>query len=146
MHLVCVEFEIAPLRLENFIVAMWKNVAQSFADAAGCQQLDINQGIQNPKTVVLHETYHDDAEFAAHKAAPNYREFNYAIDGMIIKNQLNFCKISATMLKKDNHLITQHLAVLLRGSDLSRADVVTCASNTFVKTGDLQFIEAEHKA
>ena len=90
MFVVCVEFEIVPSKLENFIGAMRKNAAQSFADEAGCQQFDICQDPQNPNNILLCEIYDDEATFVAHKAAPHYHEFNHAIDGMVMKESVRF--------------------------------------------------------
>ena len=90
MFVVCVEFEIVPSQLENFIGAMRKNAAQSFADEAGCRQFDICQDPQNPDIIFLYEIYDDEAAFEAHKAAPHYYEFNHAIDSMVIKKSVRF--------------------------------------------------------
>ena len=57
MYVVGVEFEIVPSQLENFIGAMRKNAAQSFADEAGCQQFDICQDQKNPNSLFLYEAY-----------------------------------------------------------------------------------------
>ena len=51
MFVVCVEFEIMPRHLEDFLVAMRKNAAQSHALEAGCQQFDVCQDQQNPNTI-----------------------------------------------------------------------------------------------
>ena len=90
MFVVCVEFEIVPSQLENFIGAMRKNAAQSFADEAGCQQFDICQDSQNPNTIFLYEIYDDETAFEVHKAAPHYHEFNHATDGMVKKKSVRF--------------------------------------------------------
>ena len=90
MFVVCVEFEIVPSQLENFIIAMRKNAAQSFADEAECQQFDICQDPQNPNDIFFYEIYDDEAAFDAHKAAPHYHEFNHAIDGMVTKKLVRF--------------------------------------------------------
>ena len=90
MYAVCVEFDIVPLQLENFIGVMRKNAAQSFSNEAGCQQFDICQDPQNPNTILLYEIYDDESAFEAHKAAPHYHEFNNAIDGMVIKKSVRF--------------------------------------------------------
>ena len=73
MYVVCVEFEIVPSQLENFIGAMRKNQDQ-----------------KNPNSIFLYEIYDDEAAFEAHKAAPHYHEFNHAIDGMVIKKSVRF--------------------------------------------------------
>ena len=90
MFVVCVEFEIMPLHLDDFLVAMRKNAAQSHALEAGCQQFDVCQDHQNPNTIFLYEIYDDEAAFEAHKAARHYHEFNHAIDGMVVKKSVRF--------------------------------------------------------
>ena len=88
MFAVCVEFEIMPRHLDDFLVAMRKNAAQSFADEVGCQQFDVCQDQQTPNTIFLYEIYDDEAAFEAHKAAPHYHEFNHSIDGMVVKKSV----------------------------------------------------------
>ena len=88
MFVVCVEFEIMPRHLDDFLAAMLKNAAQSHSLEAGCQQFDVCQGQQNPNTVFLYEIYDDEAAFEAHKAARHYHEFNHAIDGMVVKKSV----------------------------------------------------------
>ena len=61
---------------------------------------------------------------------PHDYEFNYAIDGMVIKKSFRFCKISATMHEKGDHLMTQQQVVLFRESDQPRADRGNGASTT----------------
>ena len=90
MFVVCVEFEIMPRHLDDFLAAMLKNAAQSHSLEAGCQQFDVCQGQQNPNTVFLYEIYDDEAAFEAHKAARHYHEFNHAIDGMVVKKSVRF--------------------------------------------------------
>ena len=90
MFVVYAEFEVVPSKLENFIGAMRKNAAQSFADEAGCQQFDICQDPQNPNTMYLYEIYDDEAAFEAHKSEPHYHDFNHAVDGMVIKKSVRF--------------------------------------------------------
>ena len=90
MFVVCVEFEIMPRHLDDFLVAMRKNAAQSHALEAGCQQFDVCQDQQNPNTIFLYEIYDNAAAFEAHKAAPHYHEFNEAINGMVVKKAVRF--------------------------------------------------------
>ena len=90
MFVVCVEFEIIPRHLDDFLLAMRKNAAQSHALEAGCQQFDVCQDQQNPNTIFLYEIYDDEAAFEAHKAAPHYHEFNHSIDGMVVKKSVRF--------------------------------------------------------
>ena len=90
MFVVCVEFEIMPRHLDDFLAAMLKNAAQSHSLEAGCQQFDVCQGQQNPNTVFLYEIYDDEAAFEAHKAARHYHEFNHAIDGMVVRKSVRF--------------------------------------------------------
>ena len=90
MFVVCVESEIMPRHLDDFLAAMLKNAAQSHSLEAGCQQFDVCQGQQNPNTVFLYEIYDDEAAFEAHKAARHYHEFKHAIDGMVVKKSVSF--------------------------------------------------------
>ena len=90
MFVVCVEFEIMPRHLDEFLLAIRKNAVQSHKLEAGCQQFDICQDQQNSNKVFLYEIYDDAAAFEAHKAAPHYHEFNRAIDGMVIEKSVRF--------------------------------------------------------
>ena len=88
MLVICVEFEIMPRHLDDFLVAMRKNAAQSHALEAGCQQFDVCQDQQNPNTIFLYEIYDDAAAFEAHKAAWHDHAFHHAIDGMVVKKSV----------------------------------------------------------
>lgn len=54
MFVVCVEFEIMPRHLDEFLLAMRKNAVQSHKLEAGCQQFDICQDQQNPNNIFLY--------------------------------------------------------------------------------------------
>ena len=43
MFVVCVEFEIMPQYLDDFLAAMLKNAAKSYELELGCQQFDVCQ-------------------------------------------------------------------------------------------------------
>ena len=57
MFVVCVEFEIMPQHLDDFLAAMRKNAAKSHELELGCQQFDVCQEQQNPNTIILYEIY-----------------------------------------------------------------------------------------
>ena len=90
MFVVCVEFEIMPQYLDDFLAAMLKNAAKSYELELGCQQFDVCQEQQNPNTIILYEIYNDETAFEVHKAAPYYHELNHAIDGMVVKKSVRF--------------------------------------------------------
>jgi len=84
MLAVCVDFEIEPARLDEFLLIMHRNAAASLANEAGCHQFDITQNPQTPTKIFLYELYDDTAAFELHKQADHYLEFNAACDGMIV--------------------------------------------------------------
>ena len=84
MLAVCVDFEIEPARLDEFMLIMHRNAAASLANEAGCHQFDITQNPQTPTKIFLYELYDDAAAFELHKQADHYLEFNAACDGMIV--------------------------------------------------------------
>ena len=84
MLAVCVDFEIEPARLDEFLLIMHRNAAASLANEAGCHQFDITQNPQTPTKIFLYELYDDAAAFELHKQADHYLEFNAACDGMIV--------------------------------------------------------------
>ena len=47
MFVVCVEFEIMPQYLDDFLAAMLKNAAKSYELELGCQQFDVCQEQQS---------------------------------------------------------------------------------------------------
>jgi len=84
MLAVCVDFEIDPARLDEFMPIMRINAAASLANEAGCHQFDITQDPQTPTKIFLYELYDDALAFELHKQADHYLEFNAASDGMIV--------------------------------------------------------------
>ena len=84
MLAVCVDFEIEPACLDEFMPIMRRNAAASLANEAGCHQFDITQDPQTPIKIFLYELYDDAAAFERHKEADHYLEFNAAIDGMVV--------------------------------------------------------------
>ena len=84
MCVICVDFEIMPRHLDNFLGAMRKNAAQSHEREAGCQQFDVCQGQQNPNNIFLYEIYDNEAAFEAHKASPHYHQFSHTVDCMVV--------------------------------------------------------------
>jgi len=83
MLVVCVDFEIEPSRLDDFMIAMRQNASQSFANEPGCQQFDICQDPEKPNKIFLYEIYDDMAAFDDHKATRHYDAFQQAVAGMI---------------------------------------------------------------
>ena len=96
MLAVCVDFEIDPACLDEFLPIMRKNAAASLANEAGCHQFDITQDPQAPTKIFLYELYDDAAAFDLHKQARHYLDFNQAIDGMILAK-------SVRLLQKIDH-------------------------------------------
>ena len=84
MLAVCVDFEIEPARLDEFMPIMRRNAAASLANEAGCHQFDITQNPQTPSKIFLYGLYDDTAAFELHKQSDHYLEFNAACDGMIV--------------------------------------------------------------
>ena len=83
MFVVCVEFEIMPRHLDDFLVAMRKNAEQPHALEAGCQQFDVCADPDAPHHIFLYEIYDDRAAFDAHLASPHFRHFDQATRDMV---------------------------------------------------------------
>ena len=92
MFVVCVEFEIIPRHLDNFLPLIRKNAAQSHELEAECWHFDVCQDQKNPNNMFLYEIYDNEAAFKAHKAAPYFHEFNHAIHGMVIRKIVRFLR------------------------------------------------------
>ena len=90
MLAVCVDFEIDPVCLDEFMPIMRINAAASLANEAGCHQFDITQDLQTPTKIFLYELYDDAVAFELHKQADHYLKFNAASDGMIVAKSVRF--------------------------------------------------------
>jgi len=84
MLAVCVDFEIDPVRLDEFMPIMRRNAAASLANEVGCHQFDITQDPQTPTKIFLYELDDDAAANELHKQTDHYLKFNAASDGMIV--------------------------------------------------------------
>ena len=68
MFVVCVEFEIMPQHLDNFLLLIRKNAAQSHELEAGCWQFDVCQDQKNPNNIRRPQRQH----FGATRGSPRH--------------------------------------------------------------------------
>lgn len=80
---VCVTFEIAPGRMDDFMPLMLRNAWTSLAEESGCRQFDVLTDPSLPNEVGLYELYTDAAAFDAHLASAHFKAFDAATADMI---------------------------------------------------------------
>ena len=96
MLVVCVNFEVNPVSLNDFLLLVHRNALESLANEVGCHQFDIAQDTQNPTKIFLYELYDDSVAFELHKRANHYLEFKQASSEMVMSKSIRF-------LQKINH-------------------------------------------
>jgi len=84
MYIITVEFTIAESHLENFMVAMKQQAANSLKLEADCHQFNIAMAEKADSQILLYEMYSDRAAFEAHLASDHFASFNETVSDWII--------------------------------------------------------------
>jgi (4S)-4-hydroxy-5-phosphonooxypentane-2,3-dione isomerase len=71
-YVVIAEFLLKPGAEPEFFEAMDRHAANSRAEP-GCLGFDVCRDADEPRRVLLYETYRDEAAYAEHRAAPSWR-------------------------------------------------------------------------
>lgn len=88
MFAVCVELQVKPGKMAQFLPLMQENATASLRDEAGCKQFDVARCDQDDHLVLLYELYDDAAAFETHKAAPHFKAFDAATAQMLVSKQV----------------------------------------------------------
>ena len=88
MHVVTVEFAIAPPHWDAFLSLMLENAARARAEEPGCRQFDVCVDPSTPATVFLYEVYDDRPAFESHLASTHFKAFAELTRSMIVKKRI----------------------------------------------------------
>jgi quinol monooxygenase YgiN len=85
-YAITVWFDIAPGRMDEFLVHMHENARASVADEPGCLRFDVlrPQGPEHGNRIFLYEIYEDRAAFEAHLASRHFKSFDAATQTLVI--------------------------------------------------------------
>ena len=82
MHIVHVHVHVKPESVAAFREAILKNARGSVLEP-GCARFDVVQSADDPTWFVLIEVYRSEADAAAHKETPHYKEWRDAVADMM---------------------------------------------------------------
>lgn len=88
MHVVTVEFDIAPEHWASFMPAMLANAAMSLAVEPGCRQFDVCEGAPGEHRVFLYELYDTAHDFDLHLKAEHFLRFNAQTQAWVSRKQV----------------------------------------------------------
>ena len=83
MFAVCVEFEIEPARMEQFLPLMHQQAVNSLEREAGCLRFDVLTDPARPNLVFLYEIYADAAAFDVHLQSEHFHTFDGEVAPMV---------------------------------------------------------------
>lgn len=83
MHVICVDFEIKPDRLPEFMPLIEAQARNSLELEDGCQRFDVCVGKDDPSRVFLYEVYDSEAAFKEHLASDHFKAFDQAVAEMV---------------------------------------------------------------
>lgn len=89
MFAVCVELQVKPGRMDEFLPLMIENATASLRDEPGCVQFDVAICDQDDHLILLYELYDNEAAFEAHKQSPHFTAFNSANADMLAGRRLH---------------------------------------------------------
>lgn len=80
MHVVLVNVDVIPERIDDFIEATLANALESVKEP-GNRRFDILQLSEDPTKFVLYEAYATAEDAAAHKLTPHYLTWKATVEG-----------------------------------------------------------------
>jgi (4S)-4-hydroxy-5-phosphonooxypentane-2,3-dione isomerase len=83
MHVLLVEFRIAPAHVAAFEREIAVNAAASLAEEPGCRRFDVCRDPADTTRFVLYELYDDADAVAAHLAAPHFKHLDATTAGWV---------------------------------------------------------------
>ena len=85
-----VRLDVVPSREEEFLEAITRNAAATFADEPGCLRFDVCRSRADPHHFVLYEIYRDESALEAHRAAPHFAQWREAVARTVVSgSQVN---------------------------------------------------------
>jgi quinol monooxygenase YgiN len=81
---IVVRLQVMPGRREEFLEVILENATASLRDEPGCRHFDVATLRDDPDTVLLYETYDDEAAFQAHQATPHFALWRAARTDLVV--------------------------------------------------------------
>jgi len=98
MHVVCVTFQIAAGKIEEFLPLMHLQARNTIELEPNCHRFDVCQSNTNDHEVFLYEVYTDEAAFAKHLDSVHFKEFDRESAAFFEDNQVaNLTLIEPTL-------------------------------------------------
>ena len=94
MHVICVDFEIKPDRLPEFMPLMQTQARTSLDSEPGCSRFDVCFDPSNSARVFLYEVYDSAAAFDAHLASAHFLAFDRAVADMVDKKSVRVLQLA----------------------------------------------------
>lgn len=82
---IVVRLQIIPGRRDQFLDVMVGNAIASVRDEPGCSSFDVTVSRDDPDSVLLYETYDDDAAFEAHRTTSHYADWQAARSELVVE-------------------------------------------------------------
>lgn len=83
MIAVLVDFEVAPDKVDAFLVLMRQQAENSVSKEADCVQFDVCTDPASPNSVFLYEVYTNRAAFDVHLASDHFKSFDAEVASMV---------------------------------------------------------------
>ena len=83
MYAVCVNLDIAPDRMDEFMPLMRQQADNSVGREPGCQRFDVLTDPARPNHVFLYELYDDRAAFEVHMQTDHFGSFDATVAPMV---------------------------------------------------------------
>jgi quinol monooxygenase YgiN len=90
---ICVTFQIKPENFQDFLTAVKIQASNSLTKESWCHQFDVCVSPNRPNTVLLYETYDDEASTVKHRQTEHFEEFNTKIANWVEFKDVHIWKI-----------------------------------------------------
>ena len=90
---ICVTFVIKPEHFNEFLEAVKTQASNSVTKEPWCHQFDVCVSPDRPNTVLLYETYDDEAATVKHRQTEHFADFNAKIVPWVASKDVHIWKI-----------------------------------------------------
>jgi autoinducer 2-degrading protein len=86
-----VTLEIAPDRVDEFLLYITEEAADARSKEPGCRRFEISRSVDKPNVFTLTEAYDSLEALEAHRQTPHFLLFRQRADGGLILNKTSVC-------------------------------------------------------
>jgi quinol monooxygenase YgiN len=87
-YIILVDFAILSGSVDLFVELVTANARSSLKDEPGCRRFDVLRTIANPDRILLYEIYDDRDAFERHTTTPHFRQFDAAVERMVVSKSV----------------------------------------------------------